>query len=55
VELRQRIRELDADGASRLIREHLRTSRDALIGVLRRDARARPRGAARERRSTPKP
>jgi DNA-binding GntR family transcriptional regulator len=47
------VRERDADGAARIMREHLRSSRDALVAVLRREARER--GHGRRQRPDPRP
>jgi DNA-binding GntR family transcriptional regulator len=51
-ELRVFIKSRDAEGGARLMRDHLRVSRDALIGALRRDARTRATATRRTRRST---
>lgn len=46
------IRERDADGAARIMRDHLRRSRDGLVAVLRHEARERgPRAHGRRQRS----
>ena len=49
------IRDRDADRAARDMRQHLRTSRDDLLAVLRREARARAPRTRRGRRRAPAP
>lgn len=51
-ELREFIKMRDTEGGARLMRDHLRTSRDSLIGALRREARTRSAATRRTRRST---
>lgn len=48
--LRECIRNRDADGAAAELRRHLRMSRDDLVGVLRREERARDASVRRGRR-----
>lgn len=49
--IRSCIRARDADGAARIMRDHLRTSRDELITVLRRETRGRAVEGRRGRRA----
>jgi DNA-binding GntR family transcriptional regulator len=48
-QLRECIRNRDAEGAAAEMRRHLRMSRDDLVAVLRREERARDNGARRAR------
>ncbi len=51
-DLREFIKVRDAEGGARLMRDHLRISRDSLIAALRREARTRATATRRKRRST---